>query len=311
MKLKYDSFGLLVLAFLTSMQLSKSALAENNICKDDARCLTAGGTAAVATGAGINSAKKFARADLFEKQNTKIGFQLDPDRNGELKPNELDRYGQLYYVEDGARVTIFYNLNPSENRDYHIQSEQSLATSAHSSESYHRTMSFTASKTVYEYDSKGRMTGSHQEADFAMRVYHASESSRYAGIARGHELEIEITLRDSNHKVPLYELNKVIGADEDLSQKVTLDFLEERTQHESKVLRIEVLQKQAKHALAKMTSKAVRTAAFAGILFTGAAAEAMTGYAAQQIEEKGSGLEIKVGIDDFFGDENKSPDIGE
>ncbi|HEX4925362.1 MAG TPA: hypothetical protein VFV50_14805, partial [Bdellovibrionales bacterium] len=238
------------------------------------QCKTVGAGAAVSTGSGIYSMKKYSQANSIEQQYTVRLYTMTAD----------DRIGPpiaaaASSIADGDKVTIGYQLNEAENRAYHIDLMEQKASSARSSASYHQVQAMTAMKT--DYNDKGEVVG--QSPDWSARAMHAASAASEEAAARKYD-SLAQAARNGG-KVPIYDFDEVIESTRGNASE-TASFVNKHIATGGKITAIAKLPAE-KFALVKSAIKRGR-AGLAGVAAGAAVAveEVVEGAVARKIERR-------------------------
>lgn len=263
-------------------------------CQEQMDCKTTG--AAVA-GSGLSTAlavKKYALAKKLEEVNSKMLLESSEG----IQPDSFRSTSLLSSVQDGDKVVVHYRLSHAENRQFHIEKYEQMASSAESMADHHATQAVAAAipKAVTHVDevkdAQGNVISRNArvtyEIDHAAVAWHTQETLRNRSNARDYRREVD-AVRSGVKQAPIYDFDEEIK-DAAGNRQRALTFIGDRVARDGKIMRVTRLPAevftQVKRAV-RVARGGVVGAALMGVV---AAEEAIVGVGARSIEESsGSG----------------------
>jgi hypothetical protein len=272
------------------------------------RCVTAAVSAAAGTASGIYSLKKFGRAKIIDESETKTIFSDhtgNNGRNGQTLNNMANNFS------DGDRIITTHILSEIENRSHHISEMERAASSADSSASYHRTISYTAMKDIHAEvlvqsaytDSRGVYHPARYERkkvgekpDYVARMLHASQADSYEKEARDYRKKAASA--KGGGAVPRYEFETTFDEKEGTSKTVKT-FVKERLDRGGSILKMTRLPAESFARLKGLLRKGYAGVAGVAVGAAVAVEEIVSGQVAKRIDGNPA---TKKSMDSIFQD---------
>ncbi|MNL17072.1 hypothetical protein D3C87_1381450 [compost metagenome] len=221
---------LLVVGFVVSNLLASTSFArEENV----ERTVKAGAGVATAVGSGIYAAKKFVEASKIKSVGTENLYSHSLS-NSPVSQSKVQK--ALQNLTNGDRITIRYNLSLNENREYHINRMEELASSERSSATSHGIQAATATRQVTHGTGPNAITVT--EPDISARALHAQLAVQAMLDAAEYDRKADDARRGG--AVPIYEHEKVIDAKRGTSVN-TSEFIAREMDRGGKILSVDRL----------------------------------------------------------------------